>query len=241
MENHAKKKPPFLKWVILAVFALVVLAFFYFDLGQYLSLNSLKENKDALRSYTDKHYLLMVILFIGVYIVQTAFSLPGAAILTLAGGFLFGVFFGTLYVNIGATAGATLAFFAARYLFRDSVEKRFGQKLESIQKGFAKNGFNYLITLRLIPLFPFFLVNLASGLTRLRLSTYVAATALGILPGSLIFCNAGKQLGNINSLGDIASPGVLGAFILLGLLALVPVIYQKLKKPSLGKTRSLPE
>ena len=231
-EEHAKKYPPLFRWVILAVFGLVVVAFFYFDLGQYLSLNSLKENKDGLRNYTDKHYFLMVILFIGVYIAQTAFSLPGAAILTLAGGFLFGVFFGTIYVNIGATAGATLAFFAARYLFRDSIEKRFGQKLESIQKGFSKNGFSYLITLRLIPLFPFFLVNLASGLTRLRLPTYVTATALGILPGSLIYCNAGKQLGNINSLGDIASPGVLGAFILLGLLALVPVMYQKLKKPS---------
>ena len=241
MEVHAKKKPQLFKWVILAVFGLVVAAFFYFDLGQFLSLNSLKENKDALRSYTDKHYFLMVISFIGVYIAQTAFSLPGATILTLAAGFLFGVFIGTLYVNIGATAGATLAFFAARYLFRDSVEKRFGPKLESIQKGFAKNGFSYLITLRLIPLFPFFLVNLASGLTHLRIPTYIAATALGILPGSLIYCNAGKQLGTINSLGDIASPGVLGAFILLGLLALVPVIYQKLKKPTLEKTRSLPQ
>ena len=177
----------------------------------------------------------MVVLYIVIYIVQTAFSLPGAAILTLAGGFLFGALLGTVYVNIGATVGATLAFIAARYLFRDAVEKKFGHKLDAIQQGFAKNAFNYLLTLRLIPLFPFFLVNLASGLTRMHLPTYVVGTTLGILPGSFVFANAGKQLGTINSLEDIASPGVIGAFVLLGLLALVPVIYQKVKKVLIEK------
>jgi uncharacterized membrane protein YdjX (TVP38/TMEM64 family) len=222
------------KWIILSTFLLGIAAFFYFDLGRYVTLASLKENKDALQSYTEAHYGYTVILYILTYCIQTAFFLPGSAILTMAGGFLFGSLLGTLYVNIAATSGATLAFLAARYLFRDTVERKFGKKLESIQMGFAKNAFSYLLTLRLIPLFPFFLVNLASGLTRMRLSTYILATAIGIIPGSFVYSNAGKQLGAINSLEDVASPIVLEAFALLGILALVPVIYQKLKlrKPS---------
>ncbi len=145
---------------------------------------------------------------------------------------MFGTVLGTVYVNLAATSGATLAFLAARYLFRDAVERRFGVKIESIQRGFARNPVSYLLTLRLIPLFPFFLVNLASGLTRIRLSTYVVATAIGILPGSAVYANAGRQLGAIDSLRDVASPGVVGAFVLLGLLALVPVLYQRLRTPS---------
>jgi uncharacterized membrane protein YdjX (TVP38/TMEM64 family) len=223
------------KSIILGVFVLAIVGFFYFDLAQYFTLAALKENKEALRNFTRHNYLLTVGLFITIYCVQTAFSLPGAAILTLAGGFLFGAILGTLYVNLGATTGAVLAFLAARYLFRDAVERRFGKKLETIQSGFAKNAFHYLLTLRLIPLFPFFLVNLASGLTRMRLSTYFAATALGIIPGSFVYSNAGKQLGTINALDDIASLGVLGAFVLLGILALVPVIYQKLKRSSVAE------
>jgi uncharacterized membrane protein YdjX (TVP38/TMEM64 family) len=223
------------KWIILGTFALGVAAFFYLDLGQYVTLSSLKENKDALQGYTEAHYGFTVVLYILIYALQTAFSLPGAAILTLCGGFLLGALLGTLYVNIAATSGATLAFLATRYLFRETVEQKFGKRLESIQQGFAQNAFNYLLTLRLIPLFPFFLVNLASGLTRIRLSTYVLATAIGILPGSFVYSNAGKQLGNINSVGDIASPGVLGAFVLLGLLSLVPVVYQRFRKPASGE------
>lgn len=202
-------------------------AFFYFDLTQYLSLETLKANRDKLLFYTDAHYTTAVALFIGAYILQTAFSLPGAAVFTLAGGFLFGSFVGTLYVNIAATAGATLAFLAARYLLRDWVERKFGERLGPIQEGFARNAFSYLITLRLIPIFPFFLINLLSGLTRIRLGTYVLATAVGIIPGSFVYANAGRQLGTINSLGEIASPRVLGAFALLGLLALVPILCRK--------------
>jgi uncharacterized membrane protein YdjX (TVP38/TMEM64 family) len=130
-------------------------------------------------------------------------------------------------VNIGATTGATLAFLAARYLLRDWVEQKFGSKLGSIQKGFANNAFSYLMTLRLIPLFPFFLVNMVSGLTRVSVGTYVAATALGIIPGSFVYAYAGRQLGTINSLKEIASPNVLLAFTLLGVLAMVPVLYKK--------------
>jgi len=131
-------------------------------------------------------------------------------------------------VNVGATTGATLAFLTARYLLRDWVERKFGDRLEPIQAGFAKNAFSYLLTLRLIPIFPFFLVNLVSGLTRVNLGAYVVATALGIIPGTFVYAYAGRQLGTINSLKEIASPNVLLAFTLLGLLALVPVLYRRI-------------
>lgn len=202
-------------------------AFFYFDLGHYLSLDALKANRDTLLQYTTSHYGTAVALFILIYILQTTFSLPGGAILTLTGGFLFGSLMGTLFVNVGATAGATLAFLTARYLLRDWVEQKFGDRLGAIQEGFANNAFSYLMTLRLIPAFPFFLVNLVSGLTRVKLGTYVLATSIGIIPGSFVFAFAGRQLGSINSLSEIASPPVLLAFTLLGLLALMPVAYRK--------------
>jgi len=214
-----------------AIIALVLLAgigaFFMFDLGRFLSLESLKTNRDILLGYTESHFGLAIALFILIYILQTAFSLPGGAILTLTGGFLFGSLIGTVAVNIGATIGATLAFLAARYLLRDWVETKFGDRLGPIQAGFAQNAFSYLMTLRLIPAFPFFLVNLVSGLTRVDLGTYVLATSLGIIPGSFVYAFAGRQLGTINSLGEIASPPVLLAFTLLGLLALLPVAYRK--------------
>ena len=215
------------KFVVLGLFALAAGAFFYFDLRQYLSLEALKANRDSLLAYTDAHYATAVALFIGAYIVQTAVSLPGAAIFTLAGGFLFGSVIGTLYTNIGATAGAALAFLSARYLLHDWVERKFGDRLGPIQEGFARNAFSYLVTLRLIPIFPFFLVNLVSGLTRIRFWTYVAATGIGTIPGSFVYANAGRQLGTINSMGEIASLRVLGSFALLGLLALVPILYRK--------------
>ncbi len=230
MTPVAPATSPIGKIAIVGVLAAAVFAFFYFDLKQYLSLDALKNNRDALLAYTDSHYATSVAAFIGLYALQTAFSLPGAAIFTLAGGFLFGSFVGTFFVNIAATTGATLAFLAARYLLRDWVERQFGSRLAPIQEGFAKNGFSYLMTLRLIPIFPFFIVNLVSGLTRVNVGTYVLATALGIIPGSFVYANAGRQLGSINSLGEIASPRVLGAFALLGLLSLVPIAYKKFSK-----------
>lgn len=216
-----------LKKVVLALFVLGIVAFFYFDLSRFFTLESIKSNKEALGDYTKEHYGMTVILFIIIYCIQTTLSLPGATILTLVSGFLFGSWMGTLYANLGASSGAFLAFLAARYLFRDMIEGKFGTRLSYIQKGFSENAFYYLLTLRLIPLFPFFLVNLASGLTRIRASTYFVATVVGILPGSFVYANAGRQLGTIDTLKDIASPGVLGAFVLLGLLAMVPIFYKK--------------
>ncbi|MBX3235604.1 MAG: TVP38/TMEM64 family protein [Nitrospiraceae bacterium] len=212
--------------------ALGIAAFFYFDLGHLLSLDVLKANRDRLLAFTQEHYGAAVGLFVLVYCTVVGLSLPGGTIMTLAGGFLFGSLLGTLYVNLGATTGATLAFLSSRYLLRDWVERKFGHRLGPIQDGFAKNAFSYLMTLRLIPLFPFFLVNMVSGLTRVNVGTYMLATALGIIPGSFIFAYAGRQLGTINSIKEIASPNVLLAFTLLGLLTLMPVLYKKY----MGKT-----
>jgi len=219
------------------VFLIGIGGFMYFDLGQYLSLDSIKANRTLLLNYTESHFALAVTVFILVYILQTTLSLPGGAILTLTGGFLFGSVTGTFIVNIGATVGATLAFLAARYILRDWVERKFGDRLNAIQSGFAKNAFSYLMTLRLIPAFPFFLVNLVSGLTRINLSTYIMATSLGIIPGSFVFAFAGRQLGSINTLSEIASPPVLLAFTFLGLLALMPIAYRKWtsKSPDSGQ------
>jgi uncharacterized membrane protein YdjX (TVP38/TMEM64 family) len=213
--------------VIVLVIAVAVGAFFYFDLGRFLSLTALKDNRDSLLAFTDANFMAAVAIFIGAYAMVAGLSLPGAVILTLAGGFLFGAGWATVFVNVGATTGATVAFLTARYLLRDTVEQKFGKWLGPFQEGFAKNAFSYLLTLRLIPLFPFFVVNLVSGLTRVSVGTYVAATALGIIPGSFVYAYAGRQLGTVNSLKEIASPNVIAAFVLLGLLALVPVIYKR--------------
>jgi uncharacterized membrane protein YdjX (TVP38/TMEM64 family) len=215
------------KIIVVLAIGIAVAAFFYFDLGQFLSLQALKDNRDYLLSFTETHSAAAAALFVLAYIAVAGLSLPGAMILTLAGGFLFGFVWGTLFVNLGATTGATLAFLASRYLLRDWVERKFGKWLGPVQQGFEKNAFSYLMTLRLIPLFPFFVVNLVSGLTRMNIGAYVAATAIGIIPGSFVYAYAGRQLGTINSLKDIASPGVIGAFVLLGLLALVPSLYKK--------------
>jgi uncharacterized membrane protein YdjX (TVP38/TMEM64 family) len=215
------------KILVVLLFVAASGAFFFFDLKTYLSLDTLKANRDNLLVFTQDHYVPAVALFILIYILQTSFSLPGATIMTLAGGFLFGSLWGPLYVNIGATAGATLAFLAARYLFRRWVERKFGDWLGPIQEGFAKNAFSYLLTLRLIPFFPFFLVNLLSGLTRVKVSTYVVATAVGIIPGSVVYAFAGRQLGTIDALSELVSPRLLLVFSLLGLLMLIPVVYRK--------------
>ena len=225
--SPASARPSYGKVITALILLAGIGAFFFFDLSSYLSLESIKANRDALLSYTASNFGVAITVFIVLYIVQTAFSLPGGAILTLTGGFLFGSFLGTIVVNIGATIGATLAFLAARYLLRDWVEHKFGARLKTIQAGFSKNAFSYLMTLRLIPAFPFFLVNLVSGLARVSIGTYALATALGIIPGSFVFAFAGRQLGTINSLSEIASPPVLLAFTLLGLLALLPIAYRK--------------
>jgi uncharacterized membrane protein YdjX (TVP38/TMEM64 family) len=220
------------KIIVLVILAVLIGLFFVFDLGRFLTLESLKANRDALRAYYEGHRAATIALFIVIYIIQTALSLPGAAVLSLAGGAVFGVFPGILYVNLGATTGATLAFLVTRYLFRDWVLKRFGARLENMNRELERRGFNYLLFLRLVPVFPFFLINLGAGLTRMPLRTFFLGTLVGIIPGSFVFCNAGASLAAITSLSEIVSFRVLGSFALLGLLALAPALYQKFRRDS---------
>lgn len=197
---------------------------------RYLNLETLQAYRQTLLDYYAAHKLIMVGGFMAAYILQTALSLPGAAILSLAAGAIFGTIMGTVYANVAATIGATLAFLITRYLLRDAVLKRFGAKLERMNRELECRGFNYLLFLRLVPVFPFFLINLAAGLTRLPLRTFFFATMLGIIPGGFVYVNAGASLATIDSLSGIASPRVLGSFALLGLFALVPALYNTFKR-----------
>ena len=218
------------KILILLVFAAVVAAFYFLDLGKYLTLESLKSNRVQLMELRTAHAVLSAAVFILIYVVQTAFSLPGAAILSLAAGAIFGVLRGTLFVVSGATVGAILAFLGSRTLLRDWVVRKFGTRMEGIDRGLRENGLSYLLFLRLVPAFPFFLVNLACGVTGLPLRTYALGTLVGIIPGSLVFVNAGASLAAIETVRQVASPRVLGSFALLGLFALLPTIINAVKK-----------
>ncbi len=215
--------------LIVLLAGLGVAAFFWFDLDAYLTLEALKANRERLVSLYQERTLPFVLGFIGVYVLQTALSLPGAAVLSLAAGAVFGTLPATLYVNVGATAGAVLAFLLSRTLLRDWVVRRFGRRVEAIDRGLRENGLSYLLFLRLVPVFPFFLINLAAGLTGLPLRTYVLGTMLGILPGSFVYCNAGASLASIESLSQVTTPRVVGAFALLGAFALVPAIYRRVR------------
>jgi uncharacterized membrane protein YdjX (TVP38/TMEM64 family) len=218
------------KVALLFIALLAVALFFWLDLGRYLTLESLKANRQALLDFYATHTLATVAAFMAVYIIQTALSLPGAAILSLAAGAIFGSLMGTLYAVISASIGATLAFLVTRYLLRDLVLGRFGSRLQGINRELEQRGLNYLLFLRLVPIFPFFLINLAAGLTRLPLRTFMLGTLLGIIPGGFVFVNAGASLATITSLSGIATPRVLGSFALLGLFALIPVFYNKLTR-----------
>ena len=219
-----------IKIAILLIMAGLITLFFSADLGKYLTLEALKENRQTLADFYETHRVATVGIFMVVYIVQTALSLPGAAILSLAAGALFGAVMGTFYTNIAATIGATLAFLVTRYLFHDSIQNKFGSRLSRLNMELEKRGLSYLLFLRLVPVFPFFLINLGAGLTKLPLRTFFFGTMIGIIPGGFVYCNAGASLASITSLGDIASPRLLGSFALLGLFALMPVFYSKYKE-----------
>jgi uncharacterized membrane protein YdjX (TVP38/TMEM64 family) len=217
------------KIFILGLIATLAALFFYLDLGRFLTLEALKENREQMAAYYAAHRLATVLLFMAIYIVQTALSLPGAAVLSLAAGAVFGAVMGTVYANLSATIGATLAFLATRYLLHDIVQRKFGERLEKLNRELEARGLNYLLFLRLVPVFPFFLINLAAGLTRLPLRTFIIGTMIGIIPGGFVYCNAGASLATITTLGEIASFRVLGSFALLGLFALLPAVYSKVK------------
>lgn len=218
-----------LKLSLVALFVGVVVAFFALGGHRYLSLDAIKANRDALLAFTQQHFAASLAIAFVVYVAVTAFSLPGGLVMSLTVGFLFGRWVGTALVVAAATIGATLVFVAARYVFADAARKRLGALGERINAGFTENAFSYLLFLRLVPLFPFFLVNLAPAFTSIPLPTYVLATFVGIIPGTFVFVNLGQTLGRIESLQGLVSAETLGAFALLGVFALVPVAIRKLR------------
>lgn len=207
--------------VVLLLVAALVVAFFAFDVGRLLTLESLKTQQAAVTAYRDAHPWLATLVYFGVYVAVTGLSLPGAAVLTLAGGALFGLVWGTVLVSFASSLGATFAFLAARFLFRDAVKERFGQRLKAIDEGMAREGAFYLFTLRLVPVFPFFLINLAMGLSALPMRTFYWVSQVGMLAGTLAYVNAGTQLAKIESLSGILSPSLIASFVALGFFPLV--------------------
>lgn len=218
-----------LKLLIMLVFVGMLDTFFALGGQHYLTLDALQQNRDALLDYTHLHYWNALLIAVSIYIAVTAFSIPGAVLLSLMAGFLFGRWVGTGVIVIAATVGSALLFLAARYLFADTIRQKLGGRLREMSEGFARDGFNYLLFLRMVPVFPFWMVNLAPAFTGIRLSTYMAATGLGVIPGAFVFANLGQSLGRIHSTAQLVSPETLGALVLLGLLSLVPVLIRRFK------------
>lgn len=208
------------KLAIVAVIIALIVVFYVFDLGQYFTLSYLKASKEAFAGLYAQHRVLVIGTYMLIYIVSTALSLPGAAVLTLGGGALFGVIVGTVIVSFASTIGATLACFFARFLFRDWVQNKFGDKLETVNRGIETEGSFYLFTLRLIPVFPFFVINLVMGLTKMRLVTFYWVSQVGMLAGTIVYVNAGKELAKIDSLSGIMSPSLIISFVILGIFPL---------------------
>ncbi|MDI6746402.1 MAG: FAD-dependent oxidoreductase [Rhodocyclaceae bacterium] len=209
------------KLLFLLIIGVVVALYFIFDLGRYFSLDVLKEQQAAIAAWREANPWLAPAYFFLLYVAVTALSLPGAALMTLAGGAIFGLWWGTLIVSFASSIGATLAFLVARFFLRDWVTARFGKRLEAIDAGIRREGAFYLFTLRLVPVFPFFLINLLSGLTAMKTRSFYWVSQLGMLAGTVVYVNAGTQLAKIDSLSGIVSPGLLFSFALLGIFPLM--------------------
>lgn len=213
------------KILVLAALAALIASYFYFDLGQYLTLEGVKRVVDDVAEFYDENQLLVLAVFFVIYVGVTAASLPGAAIMTLAAGALFGLLVGTVLVSFASTMGATLAFLSSRFVLRDTIEARFGDRLKTINEGLERDGAFYLFTLRMIPAIPFFVINLVMGLTRIKTWTFVWVSQIGMLLGTIVFVNAGTQLAQIESTSGLLSPALIGSFVLL---AIVPWIAKAL-------------
>jgi len=224
------------RWILLIVLLILLGLFFYFQLYRYLSFESLKANRALLLAWSEQHLIWVVLGFIGVYTISVACSVPGATFLTLAGGFLFGPWLGTLWVVLSATLGAFIVFLAVKLALRDWVAKKAAKWLKTMEQGFQHNAFSYLLFLRLVPLFPFWLINIVPALLGVSKRTFVIATLVGIIPGSFVYVLVGNGLGHVfdanetPNLGIIFDPKVLIPLLALALLSLVPVIYKLIQR-----------
>jgi pyruvate/2-oxoglutarate dehydrogenase complex dihydrolipoamide dehydrogenase (E3) component/uncharacterized membrane protein YdjX (TVP38/TMEM64 family) len=228
--------------IVLIAIAAMVAAFFVFDLKSYFSLDFFKQQQAAIDAYFQASPLATAAIYFAIYVAVTGLSLPGAAIMTLVGGAIFGLLWGTVIVSFASAIGATLAFLASRYLFRDAIQAKFGDKLAAINRGVEKEGAFYLFALRLVPAFPFFVINLVMGLTPMKTRSFYWVSQLGMLAGTLVYVNAGTQIARIDSLAGLVSPGLIGSFVLLGLFPLIAKkivdllkarkVYAKWQKPA---------
>ncbi len=209
------------RWQAAALLVGAVAAFFASGLRDKLTWGWLLAHRDQLKAEVEAHWWVALFLYFVTYVAVTGLSLPGAAIMSLAGGALFGRWWGTAVTSFASTAGATGAFLLSRYLLRDFVQRRWGRRLEAINRGLERDGAYYLLFLRLVPAFPFWLINLAMGLTRMRVGTYWWVSQLGMLPGTFLYLNAGTELGTLQSPKDVLSPGVLASFALLAVFPLL--------------------
>ena len=223
------------RWLPLIVLAALTAAAFALGLQDYLSFEALREHRVELMALVEQRYLVAALGFFLIYAAATAVSLPGGALLSIAGGFLFGPWLGTLWVVLGATLGASAVFLIARSALGDSLRRRAGPAMASMEAGFQENAFSYLLTLRLIPLFPFFVVNLVPAFLGMRLASYALATFIGIIPGAFVFTFAGAGLGSVFDANEsfspasVLTPEVIAALVGLGLLSLAPIVYKKVK------------
>ncbi len=208
------------KIIVLLLLIAAAVAIKLLELDRFLTLEQLKQSREQLAQFYMEQPLTMIGAYMAIYITATALSLPGAVILTLTGGALFGLALGTLLISFASTIGATLACAVSRFLLRDWVQQKFGDRLTPINRGMEDEGGFYLFSLRLVPIFPFFIINLAMGLTRIRLTTYYWVSQLGMLPATVVYTNAGRELGRLDSLAGILSPSLLLSFVILGLFPL---------------------
>ena len=209
------------KLAVIAVVVALVVAFLWFDLGRYLDLGYLKARQADIDAIYHANPLTVLAAYFLAYVAITGLSLPGAAIMTLAGGAVFGLLWGTVVVSFASTLGATVAFVVSRYILRDGIQRRYGDRLRTINAGVERDGGFYLFTMRLVPAFPFFVINLVMGLTPMRTLTFAWVSQVGMLPGTIVYVNAGTQLGRIETLQGILSPALIGSFVLLGIFPLL--------------------
>lgn len=239
MEKAAPQSSLAKRLLPLAVLGIAAIAVFSSGLHNYLSFDALREHRGTLLSLVDRYPALAPLAFIAIYAVATALSLPGGVILTITGGFLFGTWLGGFYVVLGATIGAIAIFLIAKTALGDALKSKAGPWMGKMEAGFKENELSYLLILRLVPIFPFWLVNLVPAFLGVSLTTYAVATFIGIIPGSLAYASAGNGLGAVFDQGGtpglnvLANPAVWGPMVALTLLALVPVIYKHFsgKKP----------
>lgn len=214
--------------IFLIILGMIFILFRFTRIGTILTFENLTRSREMIKNFVSLHYFISVLIFIAIYIIVASLSIPGAFILTISGGFLFSTVPGALFVNAGATIGACNAFLASRYFLGDFIQEKYADKLSNFNAEMKLNGTGYLLTLRFIPVFPFFIINLLAGLTKIRFFTFLWTTSAGILPASLVFTYAGSNLAELKSASGIFSWKILSVFILLGVLSILPGFLKKI-------------